>query len=353
MVDVNVSIPDGGDLLSVTRPTLAQVARRAGVSVASVSRALNGGSASRRTIERVRAAVNDLGYVPDATARLLKLGHAPAIACAVPDIANPVYVTMVKAMEAVARREGFRLSLISIGSDPVEISDLVRSLDRGFADGLIITPLRVTDELIQALLKLSVPVVVIGRIDPAVPIDAVGVDSAAGVRLAVDHLVAAGHESVTLVNGPPDTSPGRARLAAYTDAASHHGFEPCIITAEDFTTEAAIEALGDLLADEAARPTAVLASNDLLALGVMRAASRAGVEVGSELGVIGMDNTLYANLVHPALSSVSLAADVRATRAVELLLKRIARPGRTHERVTVDPTLVLRESSPNRMGVPQ
>lgn len=338
--------------MSSSRPTLAQVARRAGVSVASVSRALNGGSASRETIERVRAAVNELGYVPDATARLLKLGHAPSIACAVPDIANPIYVAMVKAMESVARREGFRLSLTSCGSDPAEISDLVRSMDRGFADGLIITPLRVTDDLVEALLTLSVPLVVIGRIDPAVELDAVGVDSAAGVRLAIDHLVTAGHDAVTLVNGPADTSPGRTRLAAYTEAAAAHGFAPRVITADDFTTEAALAALGDVMSDADARPTAVLAANDLLAVGVMRAAARAGLDVGPELAVVGMDDTVYANLVHPPLTSVSLGAAERATQAVELLLSRIARPGRTHQRITVDPSLVLRESSPNRRGWP-
>lgn len=336
--------------MSTERPTLTQLARRAGVSVASVSRALNGGSASRETIERVRAAANELGYVPDATARLLKLGHAPSIACAVPDIANPVYVTMVKAMEEVARREGFRLSLTSVGSDPAEISALVRGLDRGYADGLIITPLRVTDELVQALVRLSVPAVIIGRIDPSVPMDAVGVDSAAGVHLAIDYLIGAGHDSVALVNGPSDTSPGRTRLAAYLDAAVHHDFEPRVIVADDFTTEAAVDALGDLLSRPDC-PTAIFASNDLLALGVMRAASRAGIEVGPQLGLIGMDNTLYANLVHPALTSVSLGAELRATRAVELLLKNITRPSRVHERITIDPYLVLRESSPKRLEV--
>ncbi|QIK71955.1 LacI family transcriptional regulator [Propioniciclava coleopterorum] len=339
--------------MSTSRPTLAQVARLAGVSVASVSRALNGGSASRGTVEKVRAAVNELGYVPDATARLLKLGHTPAIACAVPDIANPIYVAMVKAMEAVTRREGFRLSLTSVGSDADEIAELVRSMDRGFADGLIITPLRVTEGLVEALLTLSVPVVVIGRIAPEVPLDAVSVDSAAGVRAAIDHLVAAGHDAVTLVNGPDDTTPGRYRLAAYLDAAAAYGFVPRVITATDFTTEAALVALGDCMADAASRPSAVLATNDLLAVGVMRAAAKAGVEVGPDLGVVGMDDTVYANLVQPPLTSVSLAAGERATQAIELLLARIARPGRAHQRVTVDPTLVLRESSPTRRGWPQ
>lgn len=335
--------------MNSSRPTLAQVARLSGVSVASVSRALNGGSASRDTIERVRAAVNELGYVPDATARLLKLGHAPAIACAVPDIANPIYVEMVKAMEAVARREGFRLSLTSVGSDPDEIAALVRSMDRGFADGLIITPLRVTGSLIEALLTLSVPVVVIGRIDPEVPIDAVGVDSAAGVRAAVDHLIAGGHASVTLLNGPDDTTPGHYRLEAYLDAAAQHGFAPQVITADDFTTEAALQALGSLFTRED-RPSAVLATNDLLAVGVMRAAAKAGLGVGPDLGVVGMDDTVFAHLVQPALTSVSLAAGGRAQRAVELLLERISRPGRAHQRVIVEPTLVIRESSPNRRG---
>lgn len=329
-----------------TRPTLAQVARRAGVSTASVSRALNGGSASRETIERVREAVRYLGYVPDATARLLKLGHWPAIAFAVPDIGNPVYVDMVKAMEQVTRRDGFRLSLTSCGSDPDEIATLVRSMDRGFADGLVITPLRVTPELAEALVAVQVPVVVIGRVPDDVPLDTVAVDSAAGVELAVDHLVVMGHRSVALLNGPT-APPGRARHAGYLRAAERHGFEPTVVAAADFTMEAAEAALAQWLEDND-WPSAILATNDLMAVGVMRRAVVDGVRVGPDLAVVGMDDTLLTDLVQPSLTSVSLGAERRAAHAVELLIGRITKPGRAHQRVTVQPTLVVRESTLRR-----
>lgn len=331
--------------MTTGRPTLGQVARRAGVSVSSVSRALNGQSASHETVERVRTAVTELGYVPDATARLLKLGHTPAIACAVPDIANPVYVEMVKAMELVCRRAGYRLSLISVGSDPVEISALVQSLDRGFADGLIITPLRVTDEFVAVLAALAVPAVVLGRIDPEVPVDAVEVDSVAGVRLALDHLLGLGHRSVTLLNGPADTTPGHRRLNAYLDVARERGFAPDVIEADDFTTEAAAAAMGEHFSKASVWPTALWAANDLLALGVMRAARQWSVRVGDELALVGMDDTSLAELVSPSLSSVSLGASQRATLAAELLIQRITHPGTPPARVSVEPELRVRESS--------
>lgn len=330
-----------------SRPTLSQVARRAGVSVASVSRALNGGSASRETIERVRKAVNELGYYPDATARLLKLGHSPSLTFAVPDISNPVYVEMVTAMEAVSRDNGFRLSVTSCGADPEEVARLIRSLDRGSADGLIITPLRVTTELIDALSAISVPVVVIGRVDPLVPLDSVFVDSAAGVQFAVYHFIERGYGAVTLLNGPADTTPGRARLQGYLAAATEYGFAPHVIEADDFTMSAAEDALRAWLAENP-WPRAILASNDLMAIAVLRTAMMVGIVPGRDIGVAGMDDTQLTEITHPTLTSVSLGAGERAAQAIELLISRVTKPGRSHERVMVKPTLVVRESTPIR-----
>lgn len=327
-----------------SRPTLAQMARHAGVSVASVSRALNGKSASRNTVERVRAAVNELGYVPDATARLLKLCHAPAIACAVPDIANPVYVEMVKAMEQVTRRAGYRLSLVSVGSDPDEVADLVLSLDRGFADGLILIPLRVTAQLAHALEQVQVPVAVIGRLPDGVNLDAVQTDSAAGIRLAVEHLVATGRRRIGLLNGPSDTTRGAARLAGYGAAMAAAGLSTTVIIADEFTTEAGLRAMR-AEASRIADVDAITASNDLLAIGAMKAAAFLGRTIGDDLALVGMDNTTLADLVQPSLTSVSLMAGLRAEEATELVLDRIEHPGRQPRRITLGPELVVREST--------
>lgn len=332
-----------------SRPTLAQVARRAGVSVASVSRALNGGPASWETVERVREAVRELGYYPVATSRLLKLDHAPSLTYAVPVIANPVYVEMVGVMEAVSRDNGFRLSVTSCGADPKELTRMIRSLDRGSADGLIITPLRLTREITEALSNISVPVVVIGAVDPLAPLDSVAVDSAAGVRFAVDHLMERGYGTVTLLNGPADTTPGCVRLEGYRDSATQHGFTPDVITADDFTLRAAESALQAWLTENP-WPPAILASNDLMASAVLRTAMMAGIMPGRDVGVIGMDDTQLTEITHPTLTSVSLGAMERATQAIELLISRVTKPGRSYERVMVEPSLVVRESTPIRKG---
>lgn len=327
------------------RPTLTQVARRAGVSIASVSRALNNGPASAETIRRVRAAVAELGYVPDATARLLKHGHTPSIAFAAPDMTNPVYVEMMSAMEQVIRAEGYRLTITSAGTDAEGIADLVSDLGRGLADGLIISPLRVTPQLVQSLVAAAVPLAVIGRIGEETPLDCVQVDSATGIGLAVDHLVGMGLTDLLLLNGPIDTTPGRYRDAGFREAAKQAGLEPRPpLIAEDFTTEAGAAALATAL-EHGAPPQAIVAANDLLAVGAMRVLSDRGLLPGTDIAVVGMDDTYLADLVYPRLTSVSLRAADRARMAAQLLIARLHTPTLPPRQVTMTPSMTVRASS--------
>src|SRR5688572_18146280 len=137
--------------MSSQRATVAQVAARAGVSVASVSRVLNGLASSPRMADLVRAAAAELDYVPDATARSLKVGRTEQLALAVADVGNPAYVAMMRAVDEVVRTAGYRTVLAAMGADPADEIDLVRNLARGYADGLILSPLRVTPELVREL----------------------------------------------------------------------------------------------------------------------------------------------------------------------------------------------------------
>lgn len=336
------------------RPTLIHVAELAGVSLASASRALNGMVASPETVAKVRAAALSLGYVPDATARSLKLGHSLQLAFAVDDVGNPVYVEMMRAIETVVRGSGYRLQVSSTGTDPAETVDLVRSLARGYADGLVISPLRVTDELIVELKRAAVPVVVVGTLPETVLLDTVQTDSARGVGLAVTHLVETGRRRIGFLNGPLDTTPGKSRRRGFVEAYAAHHLAPVVESVQeiavDFTVAAGRRAALDLLsrhrdAGGALALDALVAANDLLAVGAIHAALELGLRVPEDLAVVGMDDTELAGFFNPGLTSVSLGSAERGRHAAELLLARLSDPARPTRRMVVQPTLVVRAST--------
>lgn len=325
------------------RPTLSQVADLAGVSVASVSRVLNGLPASPEMTTRVRTAVDALGYTPDARARSLKVGRTEQLVLVVPDVGNPVYTGLMRAVAAVVKDAGYRLLLSTGNSEVAEEIAILDGLSSGYADGVIISPLRMTEPILQALQRLRHPAVVIGTPPAAVPLDAVQADSAAGVELAMQHLVDTGRHRIAFVNGPVDTVPGSARQRGFDRADERllAGAGRRYATAA-FTVDAGREIAERVLDDQ---PDAVLCANDLLAFGVMRVAHSRGIRVPDELAVVGIDDTDLAAVVSPGLTSVNLGSGERGAAAARLLLARIADPDRPPERVVVDPWLTVRESS--------
>ena len=328
------------------RVTVTEVAVRAGVSVASVSRVLNGIPARPLTEERVRRAADELGYIPDAAAKSLKLGRTLQIAIAVDDIANPVYAMMMHGVEAGLVRSGSRLLVCSTGRRPADLLDLVEGMSRGYADGLIISPLRRTPELIDALAQAPVPVVVIGDIGDDERLDRVRTDSGLGVGLAYDHLVDSGRSAIAFVNGPSDTTPGRSRLAGYEHAAGRHDRPTLVVEADDFTVQAGEAVWTQLAALGSDRQVdAVIAANDLVAMGLARAALDGGRTIPDSLAVVGVDDIDMAAVFRPSLTSVSLGAHERGRLAAELFLRRSENPKAPPEVRFVAPRLVVREST--------
>lgn len=330
------------------RVTLTQVAQRAGVSLASASRALNGESASPRTVERVERAARDLAYVPDARAQSLKLGTTRQLAFAVADVGNHVYVEMLRAVEDTVRQDGYRVLVSSTGSAvPAEI-ELLQGLRRGYADGLILSPLRINAEFLAELGRLRLPVVVVGNLPDDVAVDNVRANSAAGVRLAVEHLLDLGRSRLGFLNGPLDTTPGRVRGEAFTAAcaAARLDLPPGTVEiAEDFTFPAGLAAARRLLERTDAQLDGVVAANDLIAAGAYHAAFERGLSIPDQLAVVGMDDSALAAQLHPTLTSISLGSAERGRRAAELLLHRLREPGRPAHRVVVQPELVVRRST--------
>jgi LacI family transcriptional regulator len=335
--------------------------------VASVSRVLNGLPATEEMVERVRRSVEELGYVPDSRARSLKVGRTFQLTLAVADVGNPVYVTMMRAVEEVVSAAGYRLVVTTTGPDVVDEVALVRGMARGYADGLVISPLRVDDDLIKSIRECDVPVVVAGNVPTSAGVDTVRANSPKGMLLAVEHLLAKGRKRIAFVNGPVDTVPGAARAKGFTDAMKANGLRPVAeVEAVDFTfaagREAGAELLGELTGAKASqgrrsaggakagaangRPDAVIAANDLLAVGIMHELAARDLAVPADVAVVGMDDSELAEQSFPPLTSVNLGSAERGRRAAELLLARIEDDTRTPRRIVVQPTLSIRKSTP-------
>ena len=331
---------------AVRRPTVVTVAKRAGVSIASVSRVLNGLPASTQMERRVRAATEALDYVPDARGRSLKAGRTMQLAFAVADIANPVYVEMMRVIDELTKAAGFRLVLHSTGSDPDNEVDLIEGLGRRYVDGLILSPLRVTPEHLRSLREAHVPTVIIGSLPEDEPVDSVRADSRRGAGLAIEHLVGTGRRSIGFINGDPQTVPGTARQEGYRAALAAAGLKydgRLVVIGGEFTYAAGHAAARKLFAH--ARPDALFCADDLIAVGAMRALADLRLKVPEDVAVVGMDDTELSRMSTPALSSVSLGSAERARLAAGLLLDRLKDPTLAPRHLTVAPHLIVRESS--------
>jgi LacI family transcriptional regulator len=315
------------------------------VSIASASRALNGIKTRPDVLAKVTQAAEAVGYVPNAAARSLRSRRTGQVAFAMPDIANPVYTTMVSSIQAVAKAGGRRLMLHSTGADAEDELEILRDLKRRFVDGLILCSLNLTEAHVAELRSAAAPVVVIGRPVKDSPVDTVRANSRRGAAEAVRHLHAAGRRRIALLNGPPHTAPGSSRRLGYLDALRSCGLErddALIEVADDFMVEPGRRATVRLL--ERTRPDAIFCANDLLAAGALAALREADLGVPGDVALVGMDNSVLAEHTWPPLTTIDLGSAERARIAAELLLKRIERPGRPTRTVGVEPRLVVRAS---------
>ncbi|MFE2375782.1 LacI family DNA-binding transcriptional regulator [Streptomyces sp. NPDC059398] len=327
-------------------PTIVSIAERAGVSIASVSRVLNGVGARPDTVSRVERAVAELGYVPNAVARSLKGGRTRQLTFAMADIGNPAYVAMVRGIQAVTRAAGYRLLLHSTGAVVEDELDAVRSLGDRTSDGLILCPIRVTDAYAQVLGAAAAPVVIIGSPPEDVPVDSVRADSVRGAGLAVRHLYETGRRRIAFINGPLDTVPGRNRATGYRRALDALGlpYDESLVVSTGFATESGAAAAERLLA---ASPDALFCANDQLAVGALRTLHSRGVRIPDDIAVAGMDDSSLAQAAWPPLTSVDLGSAERGSRAAELLLARLGRGTvpEAPQHSTAVPRLVVRAST--------
>lgn len=326
--------------------TVKQVARRARVSVATVSRVLNGkGSALETTRQRVLKAARALGYVPHLGARSLITRRTETLGVLLPDLYGEFYSEVIRGIDHAAGRRGYHVLVSSSHSDRVEVSAVLMAM-RGRVDGLLLmSPAQDALDL-RGDLPASVPVVLLNCRAAGTSYDSVNLDNYAGAVAMVEHLHAVGHRRIALVRGPADNFDARERLRGYRTALRRLGAYagPELELPGDFRESSGFAAARRLLA-MADRPTAVFAANDSMAIGLLSALADSGVRVPQDVAVTGFDDIPVSRFLRPPLTTVHVPIAEMGTRAVEMLLHQVqegaARKGR---RELMEARLVVRES---------
>lgn len=319
--------------------TMRDVAASAGVSVATVSRVLNGAGTVNEVAERaVERAVAELGYRPNQLASSLRRQRTRSVAMVVPHIANPYFPLLIQAVERALAADSHELLLADSQDDPAIERERVRSLLDRRVDGLLLVPCHEIESA-ATLATIDVPYVLLDRTVAGVDDDRVVLDDAAGIAQVVDHLRARGRTSFAFVGAEVTTSTARTRLEAFQTAVGADA--PTFLG--DFSLTWGRDAARLLL--ETAVPDAVVCGNDLVAIGVVRGLRDAGIDLPDRVAVTGYDDVGFAEVSHPALTSVHQPVDRMGEAAVDLLFDRTRGEDSTSREVVLTPELVVRASS--------
>jgi len=331
------------------RATIKDVSEAAGVSVATVSNVLNAPErVAPTTSEKVPAVIERLGYRPSRAARALQQQRTRSFGYRIP-IGTHEFALDVFLHHMVERAGRADLDIVLFTAAPGQSeTDAYRSVvRRGGVDGFILSETEHGDDRVRYLLDTGVPFATFGRTDVGDEHPWVDIDGRAGVRGAVDHLVALGHRDIALIRWPEGSLSGDERAAGYVDGleAAGLGVDSRLVTCTENSVECGRMAM-DLLLSSSRRPTAVIAVQDVLAVGASVAIQQAGVSVGSDIAVVGFDNTPMARFATPSLTSVRQPLDEIGGLVVELLIDRLdGIPGADARSALVEPGLVVRASS--------
>ncbi|WP_210713319.1 LacI family DNA-binding transcriptional regulator [Pseudomonas sp. MWU349] len=327
--------------------TIKDVAALAGISYTTVSHVLN---KTRPVSEEVRvkveAAIASLDYVPSAVARSLKAKTTATIGLLVPNSLNPYFAELARGIEDYCERNGYCVILCNSDDNPQKQRNYLRVLLEKRIDGLIVTSAGGDSGLAQGLAGVRTPMVIVDRGLEGVNADLVRIDHQHGAYLATRHLLELGHRDIACIGGPGNTSVAQMRLAGFQQALREAGVEAPAerILESDFSSTGGYRAAAQLL-DGGQPPSAIFAGNDMMGIGVLRAAAERNICVPSELSVIGFDDILMSRYVYPALTTVGQSILQLGETAAELLLRRIACRELPVDQRIVTPNIVLREST--------
>lgn len=329
--------------------TIRDVAERAGVSVASVSRVLTGaGVVAEPTRSKVLEAVEALSYVPHSGARSLSTNRTDVVGVILPDLFGEFFSELIRGMDVACRQQGRHLIVSSSHDDAAVAAAAIRSM-RGRVDGLIVLSPHLDSGELTSSLSGRLPVLLMNGADLDGRQPSMAVDNAGGARSAVEHLLALGRRHIAHVGGPTGNVEARQRKQGYLDAIVQAGHGP-ILAQGEFTQASGFAATSALLAS-GQTPDAIFAGNDAMAIGALLAIQEAGLRCPDDVAVVGFDDVPIAELVRPGLTTLNIDIVGMGRRAVERLIAEIERGDAAQpqaandaEREIIVPRLVVRQS---------
>jgi DNA-binding LacI/PurR family transcriptional regulator len=331
--------------------TLKDIAERVGKSVPTVSRALaDFDDISPKTREEVQRVAREMGYEPNISARNLQKQRTDTIALIVPTanhlrFSDPFFSELLTGIVEKIAEEGFSLN-ISTSATGDESEMYLRHVRGRRVDGFIVVRTQRRDSRINVLRELNVPFVAFGRVEGDNDFHLVDEDDAAGIRLVVDHLVQLGHSRIAFIAEPTTFTKPYHRMQGYQEGLRAHGlpFDPDLVFRSKFRQRSGREGARRLLAMENP-PTAIIASNDLMALGAISEARDMGLVVGRDVSITGFDDILLAEYANPALTTVHQPALQLGAAVAEMLLKVIKQEPVAQKQIVLQPRLVVRQST--------
>lgn len=328
-------------------PTVRDVARRAGVSVATAARALGEyGYVSDATRALVLRAAQALDYHPNAIARSMIKGRTQTLAVIVSDNANPFFASVVRGIEDAVLAKGYAIMLCNADEDPAKEAMYLRAVRQKRVDGLVISPSSGAAALLRGMLEGGTAIVQVDRRLADLPADAVVVDNRAGARAAVEHLLSLGHRRIGIISGPRRLYTGRERLEGYKAAlrAARITLDRELILEGTFKQPSGHHLVGRFLRMRR-RPTAVFVANNLMTIGALLGLREAGIRIPGEMALVGFDDMDWAPILTPPLTAVAQPAYDLGATAGRLLLTRLAQPAPSGPRtVVLAPRLIVRAS---------
>jgi len=291
------------------RNDIRTVAARAGVSIASVSRTINGLPTVRpTTTKRVWAAVKELGYQPNTQARALVSGRSRLFGLIISDITNPFFPELIQSFEDIAVDTGYEILIGSTSHDPKLMERVIDRMLQRNVEGAAVMTFGIEETVLERLAARGVPLVFIDVAPDAAGMSTLAVDYKRGIGQAVQHLAALGHRRIGFISGPAGLHSAILREEAFRSAMADIGLPPPLrhIVRGNHTLEGGMEAMGTLLR-VGTPPTAVMCSNDMTAIGVLHAAVAAGIKVPEQMSVIGFDDIHIARYMIPPLTTIQLS----------------------------------------------
>jgi DNA-binding LacI/PurR family transcriptional regulator len=327
--------------------SIREVAKRAGVSTATVSRTINdSGDVSPRTAAKVRKAIKELDFYPNTHARTLVSGRSRMLGLIISDITNPFFPDLVKSFEDEAVQRGLEVIIGNTDYDARRMAGCIRRMVERKVDGVAIMTSEADPDLVAELARRNIPTVFLdtGKTGPRSA--NIVIDYAQGIQEALEHLFLLNHRRIGFITGPLNLESARIRHTAFLSGTRAHpgDGDPQLIQIGDHRIEGGAQAMGNLL-QLAEPPTAVIASNDLTAIGAMGVIHDAGLKVPGDISLVGFDDISFARLTQPPLTTVQLSRTQLAITAFAALEKLIREEGSQQIEYGISTHLVLRGST--------